>query len=64
MGGRAAGLFSELGLQVILGINGKVADAILQLEKGNLQGGASLCRPGAGRGYGFAKVECDHPHED
>jgi predicted Fe-Mo cluster-binding NifX family protein len=64
MGGRAAGLFSELGIEVIAGIGGRVSDAISQLEKGTLKGGASLCQPGAGRGYGMAKTECDHPHED
>jgi predicted Fe-Mo cluster-binding NifX family protein len=64
MGGRATGLFSQLGIKVIAGVEGRVADVISKLEKGTLQGGASLCQPGAGRGYGIAKTECDHPHED
>jgi predicted Fe-Mo cluster-binding NifX family protein len=64
MGGRAIGLFSELGIQVIAGVNGRVVEAIARLEKGDLQGGASLCQPGAGRGYGISKTECDHPHQD
>lgn len=64
MGGRATGFFSELGIEVILGVDGRVADAIGKLEKGGLQGGTSLCQPGAGRGYGVEKTECDHPHED
>jgi predicted Fe-Mo cluster-binding NifX family protein len=64
MGGRATGLFSELGIKVIMGVDGKVADALAKLENGNLQGGASRCQPGAGRGYGISKTECDHPHED
>lgn len=64
MGGRATGFFSELGIEVILGVDGRVADAIGKLEKGDLQGGTSLCQPGAGRGYGVEKTECDHPHED
>jgi predicted Fe-Mo cluster-binding NifX family protein len=64
MGARAIGLFSELGIRVIAGVDGRVAEAIARLEKGDLQGGASLCQPGAGRGYGISKTECDHPHED
>lgn len=64
MGGRASGFFSELGIKMIVGIGGRVDDVISKLEEGNLQGGTSLCQPGAGRGYGVEKNECDHPHED
>jgi predicted Fe-Mo cluster-binding NifX family protein len=63
MGGRAAGLFNGLGIEVMTGVEGRVTDVISQLEQGNLQGGPSLCQPGAGRGYGFAKTECDHSQE-
>ena len=27
---------------------------------GTLEGGESLCKPGAGKGYGLDKTECDH----
>ena len=64
MGGRASGFFSELGIKMIVGVGGRIDDVISKLEEGNLQGGASLCQPGAGRGYGVEKNECDHPHED
>ncbi len=63
MGGRATGFFSELGIEVIMGVSGRIADVITQLEKGSLQGGASFCQPGAGRGYGIGKTVCDHSHE-
>jgi predicted Fe-Mo cluster-binding NifX family protein len=63
MGARATSIFSEFGIETILGVGGKVADVISQFEKGILQGGDSLCKPGAGKGYGVEKNECDHPHE-
>lgn len=63
MGGRATGFFSEFGIETIVGVSGRIDDVISKLEKGNLRGGASLCQPGAGRGYGVEKSECDHPHE-
>lgn len=64
MGARATGFFSEFGIETIMGVSGKVADVIAKLETGSLQGGAGLCQPGAGKGYGVEKSECDHPHED
>jgi hypothetical protein len=36
---------------------------IEQIKKGTLRGGESLRSPGAGKGYGLDKEECDHPHE-
>ena len=44
MGARASELFSQYSIQPILGISG----------------GESLCRTGAGKGYGIDKTECDH----
>ena len=64
MGARAAGLFEELGMEAITGVTGKIDDVIAELEKGTLEGGESLCKPGDGRGYGVEKTVCDHPHED
>jgi predicted Fe-Mo cluster-binding NifX family protein len=64
MGARATGFFDDLGIDVILGVSGKVEDAIRKLEEGSLKGGASLCKPGDGKGYGIEKSECDHQQED
>ena len=63
MGRRATLLFDEHGIQTILGVSGVVDNVIGQLSRGELQGGESLCQPGAGKGYGFEKDECDHEHE-
>ncbi|MBN2830887.1 MAG: NifB/NifX family molybdenum-iron cluster-binding protein [Candidatus Omnitrophica bacterium] len=63
MGMRATSFFEEFGIQVIVGISGKIDDVIEQIKKGTLQGGESLCKPGAGKGYGLDKEVCDHPNE-
>lgn len=64
MGMRAAGLFDEFGIQTILGISGKVDETVEGLQKGTLQGGESLCKPGSGKGHGIEKTECDHPDNE
>jgi len=64
MGMRATGFFNELGIETIVGIDGKIDDIVDQLLKGTLRGGESLCRPGSGRGYGVEKTECDHPEHE
>ncbi|MEN6321153.1 MAG: NifB/NifX family molybdenum-iron cluster-binding protein [Syntrophaceae bacterium] len=64
MGSRAVEMFSELDMEAIAGIEGKVTEIIDKLIKGALVGGESLCQPGAGKGYGVEKSICDHPHED
>ena len=64
MGERAKGFFDEFGIQAIVGINGKVDEVIEKLIKGELEGGESLCKPGAGKGYGLDKEECDHSNQD
>lgn len=63
MGARAQGFFETFSIETIMGVNGKIDDVIETLEKGMLKGGKSLCSPGAGRGYGVEKDECDHAHE-
>jgi len=63
MGMRATGFFQELGIQAIVGIEGKIDDVVEQIKKGTLKGGESLCRPGAGKGYGLDKTVCDHSNE-
>ncbi|KPL02169.1 MAG: dinitrogenase iron-molybdenum cofactor [candidate division Zixibacteria bacterium SM1_73] len=61
MGRRAEALFSEKGIETLVGISGPVSEVIDKLIKGTLEGGESLCKPGSGRGYGIEKGECDHP---
>lgn len=64
MGMRATGFFEELGIQAIVGVSGKISEVIDKLISGKLEGGKSLCKPGAGKGYGLDKTECDHSHQD
>ncbi len=62
MGTKAMGLFNEFGIQVIIGVSGKIDGVIDKLLNGTLEGGESLCKPGSGKGYGLDKTQCDHPH--
>ena len=67
MGRRAEALFAEKNIQILVGVTGRVDKVIEKLISGTLEGGETLCRPGAGRGYGVEKDECDHPqhhHDD
>ena len=64
MGARAEGLFNEMNIKTIVGVSGKIDDIIIQLLNGTLKAGESLCRPGAGKGYGLDKTECDHGEND
>ncbi len=64
MGMRATGFFNEYGIETIVGISGKIDDVVEKILNGTLQGGESLCKPGAGRGYGLDKTVCDHPNDD
>ena len=63
MGARAQSLFEDMGIETIMGIDGSIDEVIEKLEKGAHEGGESQCTPGAGRGYGIEKTECDHAHE-
>lgn len=64
MGQRATMFFEEYGIQTVVGISGKINDVVKQLESGTLESQESLCKPGAGKGYGLDKTVCDHPQED
>jgi predicted Fe-Mo cluster-binding NifX family protein len=64
MGGRAVSFFQDYNIKTIVGISGKIDEVIEQLRRGTLEGGESLCNPGAGKGYGLEKEECDHPHKE
>jgi predicted Fe-Mo cluster-binding NifX family protein len=60
MGRRATELFDGMGIEAVIGVTGSVDDVIAKILDGTLEGGESLCRPGAGKGYGVDKDECDH----
>lgn len=60
MGMRATGFFDQLGIKAVVGVTGKIDDVIKKLQDGTLESGESLCSPGAGKGYGLDKAECDH----
>ena len=60
MGQRAEMLFEQQGIDRIVGVSGSIADVVARLSDGTLKGGESLCKPGAGKGYGVEKTECDH----
>lgn len=63
IGVRAQGFFEELGIKTIMGVDGSIDEVIKKLEMGMLEGRDSSCTPGAGKGYGVEKVECDHVNE-
>ncbi|MGB2660933.1 MAG: NifB/NifX family molybdenum-iron cluster-binding protein [Candidatus Omnitrophota bacterium] len=64
MGQRAVQLFSEQGIERIVGVSGRIDAVVEKIASGTLEGGESLCKPGAGKGYGLDKTECDHPGEE
>lgn len=59
MGHRAEAFFNQDGIEVILGITGKIDDVIKKILDGTLKGGESLCAPGGGKGYGVEKIHTD-----
>ena len=60
MGQNAVHLFAQQKIETIVGISGAVNDVIDKIANDTLEGGESLCKPGAGKGYGLDKTECDH----
>jgi len=64
MGMRAVSFFDEYNIKTIVGISGSIDDVIEKIKKGTLKSQESLCKPGAGKGYGLEKEECDHPHKE
>jgi len=64
MGNRAQMLFAEKEITPIIGVTGKIEEAIEKFVQGKLEAGESSCKPGAGKGYGLEKEECDHSNED
>ncbi|MEW5693255.1 MAG: NifB/NifX family molybdenum-iron cluster-binding protein [Candidatus Hydrogenedentota bacterium] len=63
MGMRATELFAQFGIKTVVGITGRIDDVIAEVMNGTLRGGESLCKPGAGKGYGVDKTVCEH-HDD
>jgi len=59
MGRRAEAFFNQYGIEVIVGISGKIDDVIKKILDGTLEGGESLCAPGGGKGYGVEKIHTD-----
>ena len=64
MGMRAQELFSQAGIDSILGVEGSIDSVVEHLLAGTLKGGESICSPGAGKGYGVDKSVCDHEGEN
>ncbi len=60
MGMRALELFKSSNIKTIMGISGSIDDVVSQLLSGALEGGASTCNPGDGKGYGVDKTVCEH----
>jgi predicted Fe-Mo cluster-binding NifX family protein len=63
MGFRAQESFAQHKIQTVLGASGIIDELVKKILAGTLEGGESLCKPGAGKGYGVEKTECDHPEE-
>ncbi|MBA7560552.1 dinitrogenase iron-molybdenum cofactor [Candidatus Atribacteria bacterium 1244-E10-H5-B2] len=63
MGNRAQMLFAEKKITPVMGVTGKIEEVIEKFVQGKLEAGESSCKPGAGKGYGLEKEECDHPNE-
>jgi len=63
MGNRARMLFAEKKIIPVIGVTGKIEEVIEKFTQGKLESGESFCKPGAGKGYGLEKEECDHPNE-
>jgi len=64
MGTRAINFFREFEIQTIMGIEGAIDNVVKEILNGTLEGGESLCSPGAGKGYGLDKDQCDHANEN
>jgi predicted Fe-Mo cluster-binding NifX family protein len=64
MGNRAQMLFAEKKITPVIGVTGKIEEVIEKFVQGKLEAGESSCKPGAGKGYGLEKEECDHSEED
>lgn len=66
MGRRAVQFFQQYGIETIMGVDGPVEGVIAQILDGTLEGGESICNPGAGKGFGVEKIhtEADDDNKD
>ena len=66
MGHRAVQFFAEYGIDVIMGVSGKITNVIERILDGTLEGGESICSPGVGKGFGVEKIhtEADDNNEN
>lgn len=64
MGKRAVQFFNQYGIDVITGVQGSIDEVIEKIKNNELEGGESLCAPGAGKGHGVEKIhtEADDEH--
>jgi len=60
VGRRANLIFDEFGIKVVIGVSGRIDEIVDKLQKGTLEGGKSICKPGSGKGYGLDKIEVDN----
>ncbi|MCK4882256.1 MAG: NifB/NifX family molybdenum-iron cluster-binding protein [Candidatus Omnitrophica bacterium] len=60
MGQRAEALFSEKGIQAIVGVTGAIDEVVDKIAQGQLVGRKNTCVPETGKGYGLDKTICDH----
>jgi len=63
MGGRAVQFFNQYGIDVITGVQGTIDEVIEKIKKNTLEGGESICAPGAGKGYGVDKIHTEADDE-
>ncbi len=63
-GRRAILLFEEKGILLITGVSGPIEDIIGQIERGELRGGESMCRPGAGKTGEPEDSSCHHQQKE
>jgi predicted Fe-Mo cluster-binding NifX family protein len=64
MGQRAKMLFDEANIKTITGVSGSIKEVIDKLLKNELKASDNVCSPGAGKGYGLDKTECDHENQE
>lgn len=64
IGQRAISFLKQYGIEVILGIEGKINDVIEKLIEGKLVSGESLCNHKAGKNCDIEKKECEHKGGD
>lgn len=64
MGNMAQELFKKAKIEAILGIQGTIDEVLEKMLAGKLEGIETICDPGAGKGYGLDKEECEHEKEE